>query len=63
MSMFVLINIIYLFPFYFSNEFLKNWLANLSGKVNGFKDMDLLQEHQNFWVKVHPVLLCLLPES
>jgi len=29
-----------------------NWLANLSGKVNGFKEMDLLQEHQNFWAKV-----------
>ena len=35
-----------------SNAFLKNWLANLSGKVNGFKEMDLLQEHQNFWAKV-----------
>jgi hypothetical protein len=31
-----------------------NWLANLSGKSNGFKEMDLLQEHQNFWVKVLP---------
>ena len=61
--MFVLINIIYLIPFYFSDGFLKNWLANLSGKVNGFKEMDLLQEHQNVWAKVHPVLLCLLPES
>jgi hypothetical protein len=30
-----------------------NWLANLSGKCNGFKEMDLLQEHQNFWVKVN----------
>lgn len=35
-----------------SNAFLKNWLANLSGKINGFKEMDLLQEHQNFWAKV-----------
>lgn len=31
---------------------LMNWLANLSGKVNGFKEMDLLQEHQNFWAKI-----------
>jgi hypothetical protein len=37
------------------NAFLKNWLANLSGKVNGFKEMDLLQEHQNFWAKVSSV--------
>ena len=29
-----------------------NWLANLTGKANGFKEMDLLQEHQNFWAKV-----------
>ena len=38
--------------FDFSNAFLKNWLANLSGKANGFKEMDLLQEHQNFCTKV-----------
>ena len=31
---------------------LNNWLANLSGKANGFKEMDLLQEHHNFWAKV-----------
>ena len=36
----------------FSDAFLKNWLANLTGKINGFKEMDLLQEHQNFWAKV-----------
>jgi hypothetical protein len=35
-----------------SDGFLKNWLANLTGKINGFKEMDLLQEHQNFWAKV-----------
>jgi len=40
------------------NAFLKNWLANLSGKVNGFKEMDLLQEHQNFWAKVRFLLPC-----
>ncbi|KAJ7759710.1 hypothetical protein B0H14DRAFT_3165853 [Mycena olivaceomarginata] len=32
--------------------YLMNWLANLSGKLLGFKEMDLLQEHQNFWLKV-----------
>ncbi|KIM89792.1 hypothetical protein PILCRDRAFT_2083 [Piloderma croceum F 1598] len=35
-----------------NDAFLKNWLANLTGKVNGFKEMDLLQEHQNFWAKI-----------
>ncbi|KAJ7061273.1 hypothetical protein C8F01DRAFT_1210307 [Mycena amicta] len=34
------------------NAFLMNWLVNLSGKPNGFKELDLLQEHQNFWLKV-----------
>lgn len=29
-----------------------NWLANLSGNQDGWKEMDLLQEHQNFWAKV-----------
>ncbi|KAJ7061082.1 hypothetical protein C8F01DRAFT_1288251 [Mycena amicta] len=34
------------------NTFLMNWLVNLSGKPNAFKELDLLQEHQNFWLKV-----------
>ncbi|THU99993.1 hypothetical protein K435DRAFT_818414 [Dendrothele bispora CBS 962.96] len=32
--------------------FLHNWLVNISGKANSFKEIDLLQEHQNFWLKV-----------
>ncbi|EIM79072.1 uncharacterized protein STEHIDRAFT_164029 [Stereum hirsutum FP-91666 SS1] len=32
--------------------FLMNWLVNLTGKAGGFKEVDLLQEHQNFWAKV-----------
>ncbi|KAJ6614529.1 hypothetical protein B0H10DRAFT_1950651 [Mycena sp. CBHHK59/15] len=31
---------------------LNNWLVNLTGKINAFKEIDLLQEHQNFWAKV-----------
>ncbi|KAJ7869595.1 hypothetical protein B0H14DRAFT_3579250 [Mycena olivaceomarginata] len=34
------------------HAYLMNWLANLSGTLLGFKEMDLLQEHQNFWLKV-----------
>ena len=36
--------------------FLHNWLVNLTGKVNGFKEVDLLQEHINFWIKVSFIL-------
>ncbi|KAL0056903.1 hypothetical protein AAF712_016482 [Marasmius tenuissimus] len=32
--------------------FLHNWLVNLTGRANGFKEIDLLQEHQNFWAKI-----------
>ncbi|THU94537.1 hypothetical protein K435DRAFT_668218, partial [Dendrothele bispora CBS 962.96] len=34
------------------NLFLHNWLVNLSGKPGRFKEIDLLQEHQNLWLKV-----------
>ncbi|THV04154.1 hypothetical protein K435DRAFT_851149 [Dendrothele bispora CBS 962.96] len=29
-----------------------SWLVNLTGKADGFKEVDLLQEHQNFWAKI-----------
>ncbi|KAF7373970.1 hypothetical protein MSAN_00609500 [Mycena sanguinolenta] len=32
--------------------FLHNWLVNLTGLVFRFKEVDLLQEHQNFWAKI-----------
>lgn len=32
--------------------FVTNWLVNLSGKEGGCKEVDLLQEHHNFWAKV-----------
>ncbi|KAJ7106457.1 hypothetical protein C8R43DRAFT_963334 [Mycena crocata] len=35
-----------------SEAYLNNWLVNLTGKIQGFKEVDLLQEHQNFWAKV-----------
>ena len=37
---------------FFRHAYLMNWLANLSGRPDGFKELDLLQEHQNFWLKV-----------
>ncbi|KAJ7125765.1 hypothetical protein C8R43DRAFT_898159 [Mycena crocata] len=30
---------------------LQNWLANPQGKINGFVEIDLVQEHLNFWIK------------
>ncbi|KAJ7854006.1 hypothetical protein B0H13DRAFT_1903819 [Mycena leptocephala] len=32
--------------------YLANWLVNLTGHLYGFKPVDLLQEHQNFWAKI-----------
>ncbi|KAJ3963506.1 hypothetical protein EV361DRAFT_987564, partial [Lentinula raphanica] len=32
--------------------FLQNWLVNITGKSNRWKEVDLLQEHQNFWAKI-----------
>ncbi|KAF8455018.1 hypothetical protein JB92DRAFT_3161913 [Gautieria morchelliformis] len=32
--------------------FLNNWLVNLTGKPQKWKEVDLLQEHHNFWAKV-----------
>ncbi|KAL1750636.1 hypothetical protein FB107DRAFT_294459 [Schizophyllum commune] len=32
--------------------FLHNWLVNLTGRSDGFKEVDLMQEHQNFWAKI-----------
>ncbi|KAJ7656182.1 hypothetical protein B0H14DRAFT_2659380 [Mycena olivaceomarginata] len=32
--------------------FLHNWLVNITGIINRFKEVDLLQEHQNFWAKI-----------
>ncbi|KAJ7017793.1 hypothetical protein C8F04DRAFT_1053581 [Mycena alexandri] len=32
--------------------FLHNWLINLTRRPYSFKEVDLLQEHQNFWAKI-----------
>ena len=31
---------------------LHNWLVNPTGRSNGFVEIDLMQEHLNFWIKV-----------
>lgn len=30
----------------------QNWLLNPTGKTNAFVEIDLVQEHLNFWIKV-----------
>ena len=30
---------------------LKNWLLNPTGKEDSFVEVDLVQEHLNFWIK------------
>ncbi|KAJ7750116.1 hypothetical protein DFH07DRAFT_869149 [Mycena maculata] len=37
---------------YYLELYLVNWLVNLMGRAFGFKPVDLLQEHQNFWAKI-----------
>jgi hypothetical protein len=36
----------------YRDAYLNNWLVNLTKIINSFKEIDLLQEHQNFWAKV-----------
>ena len=35
---------------------MNNWLVNTTGHANSFLPLDLLQEHQNFWIKVSTLL-------
>lgn len=32
---------------------INNWLVNPTGQANAWVPVDLLQEHMNFWIKVH----------
>lgn len=35
-----------------SKIILRNWLVNPTGLPNRFVELDLIQEHLNFWIKV-----------
>jgi hypothetical protein len=37
----------------------QNWLLNPTGKENAFVEIDLVQEHLNFWIKVSKHVLTL----
>ncbi|KAJ3541714.1 hypothetical protein NM688_g6046 [Phlebia brevispora] len=45
-------NFTYIWPEPLKKVILDNWLVNTTGKENGFSEIDLLQEHLNFWTKV-----------
>ena len=34
------------------NIITQNWVLNPTGKANAFVEIDLVQEHLNFWIKV-----------
>ncbi|KAJ6622442.1 hypothetical protein B0H10DRAFT_2341405 [Mycena sp. CBHHK59/15] len=51
-ALFQLINNLKRWPPALREAYLNNWLVNLTGKIQAFKEVDLLQEHQNFWAKV-----------
>ena len=34
----------------------QNWLLNPTGKANAFVEIDLVQEHLNFWIKVSKLM-------
>ncbi|KAF8811860.1 hypothetical protein BYT27DRAFT_7088568 [Phlegmacium glaucopus] len=36
----------------------ENWLLNPTGKANAFVEMDLVQEHLNFWIKARIPKCC-----
>ncbi|KAJ3831844.1 hypothetical protein F5878DRAFT_672513, partial [Lentinula raphanica] len=40
------------YPEILKKFYLHNWLVNVTGKENRWKEVDLLQEHQNFWAKI-----------
>ncbi|KAI0309308.1 hypothetical protein OF83DRAFT_1072222 [Amylostereum chailletii] len=45
-------NLVNVWPKEFRDIIIKNWLVNPTGKEDGFLEIDLLQEHLNYWIKV-----------
>ncbi|KAI0054708.1 hypothetical protein BV25DRAFT_1903821 [Artomyces pyxidatus] len=44
-------NVTHVWPESLVEVVFNNWLVNPSGKVNAWHEVDLLQEHLNFWIK------------
>ncbi|KAF8595258.1 hypothetical protein BDV93DRAFT_564577 [Ceratobasidium sp. AG-I] len=45
-------NLVHAWPKSLCDLILSNMLVNMTGKENGWKETDLLQEHMNYWIKV-----------
>src|ERR1700753_4042142 len=43
---------IHVYPKRLREALLNNWLVNTSGETGRWHELDLLQEHLNFWIKV-----------
>ncbi|KAG8972520.1 hypothetical protein FRB90_010186, partial [Tulasnella sp. 427] len=50
--LFVLHNLTHVWPPKLRKLVLDNWLVNTTGRANAWIELDLLQEHLNFWIKV-----------
>ncbi|VDB97816.1 unnamed protein product [Peniophora sp. CBMAI 1063] len=46
-------NLTHVWPQGLRDIVLKNWLVNTTGHPSGFLEVDLLQEHMNFWIKTY----------
>ncbi|VDC03269.1 unnamed protein product [Peniophora sp. CBMAI 1063] len=46
-------NLTHVWPQGLRDIVLKNWLVNTTGNPFGFLEVDLLQEHMNFWIKTY----------
>ncbi|KAI0308459.1 hypothetical protein OF83DRAFT_1021634, partial [Amylostereum chailletii] len=44
-------NLVNVWPKAFRDIIINNWLQNPTGKDNAFVEVDLIQEHLNFWIK------------
>ncbi|KAL1753879.1 hypothetical protein FB107DRAFT_216807 [Schizophyllum commune] len=44
-------NILHVWPTGIRRAILQNWLQNPTGKPNAFVEIDLIQEHLNYWIK------------
>ncbi|KAI0731482.1 hypothetical protein C8Q72DRAFT_907368 [Fomitopsis betulina] len=49
--LFLILNFKHVWPEPLQGIVLKNWLVNPTGKANSWVEVDLLQEHLNFWIK------------
>ncbi|KAI0707558.1 hypothetical protein C8T65DRAFT_576601 [Cerioporus squamosus] len=50
--LFLIHNIVHVWPPALRDIIMKNWLVNITGNPNAFIPVDLLQEHMNYWIKV-----------